>query len=490
VSDAPFAVTFLGHQGWFVRGDDTAILIDPLLCEPFGAAHALDYRVWPPRAWTVGELPPIDAVVLSHEHDDHFDIPSLAKLDRRVAIYLSSRSSPAARGILAAMGFTDVRPLAPGARVAIGALDVLPFTGDHVNVNCGEEWDTLPMIVRHRGGAGSLFTMVDITITPQHVEWARAAVSRPGLVTWTNNSMDWSHMTDWLPVRADATHQAFMKMGTGHKLIASTWGTPAAMLTCAGGFSFAGGDDRAWLNAHAFCVDMEQVCKAMLGVYRKERFVAARPGNTFAMKANRLERVDDRAPFLASVPAAEWPSRAKQAGDPRAGDVPDYAPATGRRELTDAERGELAERVGAVAGELVGGAVFRGLCSLLATEHPRPTFAFVARDGDARREYAYDLVDCRFVGGPFDAGARTLAGLECWGSDLLAVLRGELGPIALSFGRARLWNALPARFRFKIFDELHRISHPMRRADAYAATYARLYAPHASEAPVIRARVP
>jgi L-ascorbate metabolism protein UlaG (beta-lactamase superfamily) len=371
VSDAPFAVTFLGHQGWFVRGDDTAILIDPLLCEPFGAAHALDYRVWPPRAWTVGELPPIDAVVLSHEHDDHFDIPSLAKLDRRVAIYLSSRSSPAARGILAAMGFTDVRPLAPGARVAIGALDVLPFTGDHVNVNCGEEWDTLPMIVRHRGGAGSLFTMVDITITPQHVEWARAAVSRPGLVTWTNNSMDWSHMTDWLPVRADATHQAFMKMGTGHKLIASTWGTPAAMLTCAGGFSFAGGDDRAWLNAHAFCVDMEQVCKAMLGVYRKERFVAARPGNTFAMKANRLERVDDRAPFLASVPAAEWPSRAKQAGDPRAGDVPDYAPATGRRELTDAERGELAERVGAVAGELVGGAVFRGLCSLLATEHPR-----------------------------------------------------------------------------------------------------------------------
>ena len=317
VRDMSFEVTFLGHQGWFVRGDDTAILVDPLLCEDFGAAHALGYRVWPPRAWDLAAMPAIDAVVLSHEHDDHFDIPSLAKLDRAIPIYLSARSSPAARGILATMGFGDVRPLVPGARVELGALELLPFAGDHVNVNCGEEWDTLPLIARHRGGAGSLFTMVDITITPQHVEWARAAVSRPGLVTWTNNSLDWSHMTDWLAVRTDATQQAFVKMGTGHKLIASAWGTPAAMLTCAGGFSFAGGADREWLDAHAFCVDMEAVCKAMLGVYRKEKFVAARPGNTFAMKANRLDRVDERAPWLGAVDAAAWPSRAKVAGDPR-----------------------------------------------------------------------------------------------------------------------------------------------------------------------------
>ena len=151
------------------------------------------------------------------------------------------------------------------------------------------------------------------------------------------------------------------------------------------------------------------------------------------------------------------------------------------------ERGVLAQALEQLAGELVGGLVFRGLCSLLDTEHPRPTFAFVVRDGDARREYAYDLVGRRFVARDFDPSARTLAGLECWGADLLAVLRGELGPIALSFGRARLWNALPKRFRFAIFDELHRVSHPMRRPRSYEDTYERLYAPLAGVAPVIRA---
>ena len=79
-----FATTFLGHQGWLVRTDRTALLIDPLLREDFGDLHALSYRVFPPRMLTPAAFPPIDALLLSHEHDDHFDIPSLATLDRRI----------------------------------------------------------------------------------------------------------------------------------------------------------------------------------------------------------------------------------------------------------------------------------------------------------------------------------------------------------------------------------------------------------------------
>ena len=457
-----FTTTFLGHQGWMFRSEATTILVDPLLREDFGTAHALDYRVWPPREW--GELPPIDAVVLSHEHDDHFDIPSLAKIDRKIPVHLSARSSSAARAILAKMGFR-VSPIAPGVKLEIGELDVLPFTGDHIHTNCGEEWDTLPFAIRHRAGAGSLFSLVDIPITAQHIEWARAAMSRPGLVTWTNNSLDWSHMTDWLAPRAEATQQTFIKMGAGHKLITTTWGTPAAMLMCAGGFSFTG--ERAWLNQRAFCVDNDAVCKAMTGVYRKEKFVATRPGQTFVMKANRLERVEDRTPFLWTADPATWPSRVKAAGE-----VKDFAPATGRHALAAGELDELRGRLDAFAGELVGGAVFKGLCSLLVSEHPRPTFSFVVRDGDARVVFEYAPQECKFV----DGDGETLAGLECWAADLLAVMRGALGPIGLSFGRARLWNKLPKRFRFAIFDELNRISHPLRRPDASLATYERILA--------------
>jgi hypothetical protein len=68
------------------------------------------------------------------------------------------------------------------------------------------------------------------------------------------------------------------------------------------------------------------------------------------------------------------------------------------------------------------------------------------------------------------------------------VLAGELGPIALTFGRARLWNALPGRLRFDMFPDLHRVSHPLRKPDAYYAIYERLWQRAKDTQPIYDAR--
>ncbi len=474
-----FATTFLGHQGWLVQSERAAVAIDPLLCEDFGAAHALDYKVWPPRVLDATAMPALDAVVLSHEHDDHFDIPSLAKLDRAIPIYLSSRSSNAARELLRAMGFT-VHPLVPGQPVRFGDLEVRPFCGDHVSVDCGDEWDTLPFLVRSVDGHGSLFSMVDITLTERHVEWAAAHAMRPGLVTWTNNALDWSHMAAYLKERVEGTQQCFVKMGMGHKLIATTWGTPQAMITCAGGFSFVG--DRAWMNQRVFCVDTEQVCALMTNVYKKEKFYAGVPGQTWTLRAGKLAKVDPATPWLQTPPRDSWPSRGKAAVEAR-----DYAPACGRRDV-DVKR--LRARLDELAGSLVGGALFKNLMSLLATEggERRPTFALALRTTGDPIVVEHDPAACAFRDGAADPERAYVAGLECWASDLLAVLDGELGPIAITFGRARVWNALAGRLDFSIFDELYRFSHPLRQPAAYGRLYERLWASCRDTAPVVRAR--
>ena len=477
-----FATTFLGHQGWLVRTDRTCVLVDPLLREDFGDLHALDYRVFPPRVFTAEAVPPVDALLLSHEHDDHFDIPSLARLDRTIPVYLSARSSSAARELLATMGFA-VHPWVPGVAIRIGDLEAMPFAGDHVTVNCGDEWDTLPYLIRSTEGHGSLFSMVDIPITEQHVAWAAAHTARPGLVTWTNNALDWSHMAEYLRDRTEATQQFFVAMGTGHKLITTLWGTPAAMLTCAGGFAFHG--DKAWLNQRVFCVDTEAACGMMAKIYKKEKFVSAIPGQTFVMQANKLKAIEPSAPFLTTAPRDTWPAR----GWTTAGEVPDYAPATGRRELAAGELDRLAARLTELAASLVGGPVFKSLHSLLASELPdrTPTFAILARSGAGHHGFAYAPTRCTFE--PIaDAGEATyLAGLACWATDLLAVLDGALGPIALTYGRARLWNALPGRFHFDLFGELYRVSHPLRRPAEYARTYDRAWRAVAATVPSIRA---
>jgi hypothetical protein len=480
-----FATTFLGHQGWLLRTERTSWLVDPLLCEDFGHAHALDYRLYPPRVLDAAAFPPIDAVFLSHEHDDHFDIPSLARLDRKIPIFLSARSSSAARDILEAMGFV-VRPLVPGVRIQQGDLEIVPFAGDHLATNVSDEWDTLPLSIRQTDGEGSFFTMVDITLTARHLAWAKAHVRAPGIVTWTNNALDLSHMAAYLPEECDATPRSARAMHAGHELIGKEWGAPAAMLMCAGGFAFHG--DRAWLNERVFSVDADAVCEEMSRTHAHGRFVAARPGQTFWMERGQLVRVDETTAFLRPMPRDQWPLRKKASSTV----VRDYAPATGRRALSSEEREQLETALDGFAGTLVGGITFKSLHSLLVTEAPgrELTFAFALRHGDSgeRLVFEYAPSSCSFrPSASRDPEGTYVAGLACWASDLLAVFRGELGPIGIMFGRATLWNALPQRLRFDLFEDLYRVSHPLSRPAAFLRTYTALWKRVAATSPVILA---
>ncbi len=196
-----------------------------------------------------------------------------------------------------------------------------------------------------------------------------------------------------------------------------------------------------------------------------------------------MKKVLADVPFLATPPVASWPSRARNGVAP----IPDYAPATGRRELDAADLDALRKALDELAASLRGGTIFKGLCSLLADAAGGRalTFAVVLRNGAERLVYEYAPSACAFVEGSASARESYLAGIECWATDFLAVLRGELGPIALTFGRARLWNALPDRFRFDLFGELYRMSHPLRRPAEVLRMYQREWGKVADGEPAI-----
>jgi hypothetical protein len=479
-----FATTFLGHQGWMFRSGRSTVLVDPLLCEEFGAVHALEYRVHPPRNFAPASFPAIDAVILSHEHDDHFDIPSLARLDRRIPVYMSAHSSIAAFKIIREMGF-KVSPLVPGIPLNLGELEVIPFSGDHVSVNCADEWDALPYMVRDVNGSGSFLTMVDVALMPAHIQWAKAYASRPGIVTWSNNSLDWSHMSDSV-VQDAGTEQCFRAMGSGHHLISSEWGKPVAMLMCAGGFAFRG--EQSWLNQRVFWVDTEQVCAQLTAIYRDEIFRSTLPGQTFSMEGNRLVKFEQSVPFLSTQPRAAWPKRGRSVPS----DTPDYEPATGRRDLSEGDEARLREGLGRLAVALVGGILFRSLHSQLASEMSgrKPTFALVLRYGSSGETlvFEYDASACEFTPQTgLDPRATYVAGWECWATDLIAVLSRQMGPIALMFGRASLWNHLPHRLRFDLQEGLSHVSHPLSAPHDYLQMYSRMWQKSRLIAPTFKA---
>ncbi|MFJ9620038.1 MBL fold metallo-hydrolase [Streptomyces noursei] len=85
------------------------VLIDPVLKSVFGLPGRAECRVWPPRAIDAGLMPRPDAVVLTHEHLDHFHLPSLDLLDRQVPIYTGPLLPAPVEEAIAKLGFTECR---------------------------------------------------------------------------------------------------------------------------------------------------------------------------------------------------------------------------------------------------------------------------------------------------------------------------------------------------------------------------------------------
>src|SRR5262249_17584733 len=150
----------IGHQGWMFAAGNSRILVDPLLVEPFGHDGGVG-MVWPPRELDVAKMGPVDAVFWSHEHEDHFNVPSVNRLSRDLPVFMPERSSRAMKQFLEEAGFR-VNLLQSGRAVEIGALRFTGFTPDHVRHDEQDEWDTMPYLVEDLTDGGSFFSPVDV----------------------------------------------------------------------------------------------------------------------------------------------------------------------------------------------------------------------------------------------------------------------------------------------------------------------------------------
>jgi len=101
-------VTWLGHASFLIQGGGISLLIDPVFsdfCAPFSIS-SLRRRVPPPCS--IDDLPQIDAVLLTHGHYDHLDLPTLRRLGMNMRIIIAEGHAAWLRG----KGFRKVSELA------------------------------------------------------------------------------------------------------------------------------------------------------------------------------------------------------------------------------------------------------------------------------------------------------------------------------------------------------------------------------------------
>lgn len=92
VCDGELRVTFINHSTFLIQMDGTNILTDPTWA-PRSVPIVGAKRHRPPGLH-FEDLPPIDAVLVSHNHQDHMDLPTLRRLTRefRPPIYVGLRT--------------------------------------------------------------------------------------------------------------------------------------------------------------------------------------------------------------------------------------------------------------------------------------------------------------------------------------------------------------------------------------------------------------
>jgi len=114
-------VTYVGHATVLAELDGTRLLTDPVLRARVGP---LRRHGSPPAPGVAKDL---DAVLISHLHHDHADLPSLRRVGRDVPVL----AAPGSGELLERQGFAEVLELAPGESSRIGEVLVTAVEARH-----------------------------------------------------------------------------------------------------------------------------------------------------------------------------------------------------------------------------------------------------------------------------------------------------------------------------------------------------------------------
>ncbi|WP_082125616.1 MBL fold metallo-hydrolase [Silvibacterium bohemicum] len=141
------AVTFIGHASFLIQIGGLKLLVDPV----FATRLVVIRRVRRPGV-LIRDLPPIDAVLLTHAHMDHLNLPSLRKIVRHT-FRMSGRSPVAVvpegvADLVDKIGFESVRSLRPWSTCKLRQVEVTMTPAQH--------WGARMLRDSHRGFGGYL----------------------------------------------------------------------------------------------------------------------------------------------------------------------------------------------------------------------------------------------------------------------------------------------------------------------------------------------
>jgi L-ascorbate metabolism protein UlaG (beta-lactamase superfamily) len=164
--------TWLGHSTVLLEIDGVRVLTDPVWGERASPMTFAGPRRFQPVPVPLAALPPLDAVVISHDHYDHLDYPTIRQLAGQsvpfftslgVGEHLESWGMPAER--ITELDWWESARL-PGADLTITAAPSQHFSGRGITGRNTTLWSSIVM----RGSRHAVFFSGDTGLTPEYQE--------------------------------------------------------------------------------------------------------------------------------------------------------------------------------------------------------------------------------------------------------------------------------------------------------------------------------
>lgn len=448
-------ITFLGHQGWRFENGGRSFLLDPIL-EEIGNG-AVTMPVWPQRRLDFGKLGPIEAVIVSHEHADHFSLETLAALPPQCRIYLSDLSSPAMTTAVAELGFTVVRfsALKP---FSICGLELTALPGLYNTL----EPDTYGLLVRDSAGA-SFLTGIDTVSHPDVLRWLARHCPARTLDNLTNNFLEPRQAL----VNDPSAYTKSRAIVGGSVLEFLRDYAPRRAVVSGQGWCFKG--SKAKLNHAFFSVDNHWVMQAARELAPSVDWYEGVPGMRFTLRGDDL--AVDRAPEIGELlqPSRAFVPSVVQEPEP-------FAPWSGARNLPP-------DRLRRVR-EFVQNELGAGLCAhapnlmqhlyyLKFQEASRiaPTLGLTVRNAGSRETFELDYGLARFAALDASVPRRAAVGVEIWASDLELMIDAREDAFTIRESSVKSWTHVPELIDESMLLEVFLWFTPRFRPNEFLAHY-------------------
>lgn len=131
-SDKYVTVAWLGHATFLINFYGTKILIDPALETRIGITPVGSYTIGPSRyvepALSVKDIGPVDVLLLSHAHTDHFDLPTIKKVESVKTHVITAKNTSY---LLQGTEFASVKELQWRESADISGVRIKAIEGQH-----------------------------------------------------------------------------------------------------------------------------------------------------------------------------------------------------------------------------------------------------------------------------------------------------------------------------------------------------------------------